>query len=111
MRTMRTPRSRDDIHFQGSFRYGSREQLERAIAEARRALDEEDLTDSTATSLRSFASRGTELVVDVTVPGAPDVRFAAAAVFQVLAGQAVGGVVEARRGATALDVFPSGADD
>jgi hypothetical protein len=103
--------TRDAIHFQGKYMYGSREQLQRAIAAARSALDEEDLTDSTAKSLRSFASHGNELVVDVTVPGAPDVRFAAAAVFQALAGQAVGGLVEARRGAMALDVFPCGVDD
>ncbi|MBX3156380.1 MAG: hypothetical protein KF773_10305 [Deltaproteobacteria bacterium] len=109
MRTMRT--TRDAIHFQGSYRYGSREELERAIAEARLALDDEDLTDSAATSLRSFASRGNEVVVDITVPGGPDVRFAAAAMFQALAVQAITGVVEARRGATALDVFPCGVDD
>jgi hypothetical protein len=102
---------RDGIRFHGSYRYNSRENLERAIADARRALDEEDLTDSAIHSLRSIASRGTELVVDMTLPGAPEVRFAAAAMFQTLAGQAVGGIVEARRGMTSVDVFPSGADD
>jgi hypothetical protein len=102
---------RDGIRFSGSYRYGSREDLERAIAEARRALDEEDLTDPARQSLRNFASRGTELLVDVTVPGGADVRFAAAATFQALAGGAVGGVVEARRGVTVIDVFPSGNDD
>ena len=102
---------RDGIRFHGSYHYDSREDLERAVAEARRALDEEDLTDPARSSLRSFASRGNHLVVDVTVPGGADVRFAAAATFQALAGGAAAGLVEARRGATVVDVFPSGADD
>jgi len=99
------------IRFHGTYRYDSHESLERAIRAARTQLDEEDVTDPSLASLRSFIKHGTTLRVDVTLPCAADVRFAAAGVFQTLAQGAIEGAVEARNGNDHVDFFPSGGDD
>ena len=99
------------IHFRGTYRYASRDALERALAAARTQLDEEEVPEPSLTSLRSFASQGTKLRVDVVLPAAIEVRFAAAAVFEALAERAIEGAVEAVHAGVPVDLFPSGTED
>lgn len=99
------------IHFHGSYRYASRESLAEAVAAARRHLEDDELDDPALATLRGFVSHGTRLVVDVVLPAAIDVRFAAAAVIETLAERAVDGSVEARHAGRQIDQFPWGTDD
>jgi len=88
----------DVVHFHGTYRYATRENLEHAISSARAVLVE-------AAWMRCFVTRGTVLTVNLT--SRVD-RFSAAAVFDLLAETAIEGAVEARLGDTQLDLFPSG---
>lgn len=93
----------DVVHFHGTYRYASREHLERAIAAARAAIADDDASD--AAWMRCFVTRGTVLTINLT--SRVD-RFSAAAVFDSLAETAVEGAVEARVGDAHVDFFPSG---
>jgi len=99
------------IRFHGTYRYDSKDSLERAIAAVRAQLDDEDVMDPSLASLRCFVRNGTILDVDVSLPAAADIRFVAAGVFQTLAQDAIEGAVEARHGNDHVDFFPSGGDD
>jgi hypothetical protein len=102
---------RDRIHFKGTLRYESRELLDRAVVAAHAQLEDEDATDPSLASLRTLVARGNRLSIDVRLPGAPDVRFAAAAMLEILAAHAADGSIEARDGDRAVDVFAPGGDD
>lgn len=105
------PGSPDLIHFHGTYRYPSRERLDHAIALARAVLADDDAGDDAddaaagAAWMRCFVTRGTVLTVSLT---SHIDRFCAATVFETLAAHAIEGAVEARVGARAVDVFPSG---
>ena len=99
------------IHFHGSYRYDSRDALDRAITAARLHLDDDDLTDPVLQSLRSFIRTDTSVTIDIVLPAAADARFAAAAVFDALAREAVEGAVEARQNGDQLDLYAPGDDD
>jgi len=98
----------DVVHFHGTYRYATRENLEHAISSARAVLAEDDASEIEAAWLRSFVTRGTLLMVNLKsrIDG-----FSAAAVFDTLAAQAVEGAVEASLGDTHIDFFPSGGTD
>ena len=98
------------LRFHGSYRYASRQVLARALAGAQARLDEEELHDLGPSWLRSFLAAGATLQIDATLPAGGD-RFAAAAVVQALALDALDGLVEARRGGLRVDAFPPGGDD
>ena len=100
----------DSIRFHGSYRYASPEILSRALASARAWLDEEELYDLDGDWLACFVTSGATLRIDTLLPLEAD-RFAAVAVLEALAHDALEGVVEARRGEERLDAFPSGTDD
>jgi hypothetical protein len=100
----------DSIHFQGSYRYASPADLERALASARRWLDEEELYDLDGDWLACFVASGATLRIDTQLPIEAD-RFAAVAVMEELAREALEGIVEARRGELRLDAFPCGVED
>jgi hypothetical protein len=97
----------DVVHFHGTYRYATRENLEQAIASARAMLSDED-GDADAAWMRCFVTRGTVLTVNLT--SRVD-RFSAAAVFDTLAETAVEGAVEARMGDAHIDLFPSREND
>jgi hypothetical protein len=101
-------RMQDVVHFQGTYRYATRESLEHAMSSARAVLAEQDAPELDAAWLRCFVTRGTVLTVNLT--SRVD-RFSAAAVFDTLAEAAVEGAVEARLGERHIDFFPSGRDD
>ncbi|HEY0479621.1 MAG TPA: hypothetical protein VGD37_19005 [Kofleriaceae bacterium] len=94
----------DVVHFHGTYRYATRENLEHAIASARAVLADDDAADSDAAWMRCFVTRGTVLTVNLT--HRVD-RFSAAAVFDTLAETAVEGAVEARLGDAHIDLFAS----
>jgi hypothetical protein len=98
----------DVVHFHGTYRYATRENLEQAIASARAVLADEDDGDAIAAWMRCFVTRGTVLTVNLT--SRVD-RNAAAAVFDTLAETAVEGAVEARIGDAEVDLFASGDSD
>ena len=102
----------DVVHFHGTYRYATRENLEQAIASARAVLAEEDDGDgdgdADAAWMRCFVTRGTVLTVNLT---SRIDRNSAAAVFDTLAETAVEGAVEARVGDAEIDRFTPGDDD
>ena len=98
------------MHFCGTYRYATREGLERALVAARACLDD-DVGDLEDAWMRCFVTRGNVLTVNVSMPFVADQRFAAAAVFDTLAQTAVEGAVEARHGAARVDLFASGGDE
>lgn len=98
----------DVIHFHGTYRYATRENLERAISSARTVLSDDDADELERVWMRCFVTRGTVLTVNLT--SRVD-RFCAAAVFDTLAETAVEGAVEARLGKQHVDFFPSGPSD
>lgn len=101
----------ETIWFRGTYRYPSPAVLERALASARAWLDEEELYDLDGEWLRRFEARGATLWIETQLPFEAD-RFAAVAVVQTLALEAVEGIVEAHRGEQRLDAYPCGdADD
>jgi hypothetical protein len=104
---VRTLTMQDVVHFHGTYRYATRENLEQAIASARAMLSDED-GDADAAWMRCFVTRGTVLTVNLT--SRVD-RFSAAAVFDTLAETAVEGAVEARMGDAHIDLFPSREND
>jgi hypothetical protein len=93
----------DVVHFHGTYRYATRENLEQAIASARAVLAEDDDGEGDAW-MRCFVTRGTVLTVNLT---SRIDRFCAAAVFDLLAESAIEGAVEARLGDLHIDYFPS----
>lgn len=100
----------DSIRFHGSYRYASPQILANALASARAWLDEEELYDLDGDWLACFIAAGATLRIDTLLPMEAD-RFAAVAVMEALATDALEGVVEAHRGGVRLDAFPSGTDD
>ena len=70
----------DVVHFHGTYRYATRENLELAIASARAVLADED-SDADAAWMRCFVTRGTVLTVNLT--SRVD-RFSAAAVLSLV---------------------------
>lgn len=96
----------DVVHFHGTYRYATRENLEHAIASARAVLadDEDGDGDGDAAWMRCFVTRGTVLTVNLT---SRIDRNSAAAVFDTLAETAVEGAIEARIGGTEVDLFTS----
>jgi hypothetical protein len=97
----------DVVHFHGTYRYATREGLERAVSSAREVIAEEDAAEIDAAWMRCFVTRGTVLTVNLT---SRIDRFSAAAVFDTLARSAIEGAVEARLGDTHVDLFSSGED-
>ncbi len=95
----------DVVHFHGTYRYATRENLEHAISSARAVLADDDAAEVDAAWMRCFVTRGTILTVNLT--SRVD-RFCAAAVFDLLAESAIEGAVEARVGDRHIDYFPSG---
>lgn len=98
----------DVVHFHGTYRYATRENLEHAISSARAVLAEDEASEVDAAWMRCFVTRGTVLTVNLT--SRVD-RFSAAAVFDLLAETAVEGAVEARLGDMHIDTFPSRTTD
>jgi hypothetical protein len=98
----------DVVHFHGTYRYATRENLEHAIASARAVLADDDASEIEAAWMRCFVTRGTVLTVNLT--SRVD-RFSAAVVFDMLAESAIEGAVEARLGDAHIDFFPSGGSD
>jgi hypothetical protein len=102
----------DVVHFHGTYRYATRENLEHAVSSARATLADEDGAEVDAAvdavSMRCFVTRGTVLTVNLT---SRIDRFSAAAVFDALAETAIEGAVEARLGDSQIDLFPSGEHD
>ena len=94
----------DVVHFHGTYRYATRENLEHAISSARAVLADDDASEIDAAWMRCFVTRGTVLTVNLT--SRVD-RFSAAAVFDRLAESAIEGAVEARLGDLHIDFFPS----
>jgi hypothetical protein len=97
----------DHIEYRGTYRYATPDALERALASAREHLDDDELHELGQAWARFFVRSGTTLRIEATLPISAD-RFGTAAVLEALASTAVEGVVEARRGAHRLDLFPSG---
>lgn len=95
----------DVVCFHGTYRYATRDSLERAISSARAVLAEEEADD--IAWMRCFVTRGTVLTVNLT---SHVDRFSAAAVFDTLAASAIEGAVEARQGDAQIDLFLSGRD-
>ena len=99
------------LRYHGSYRYDSKESLERAVAAAWSQFYEEDLGTQTLSSMGRLVKQGDRLHVDLTLSSASDSRFAAAGMFETLAKSAIDGVVEARHGADHVDFYCSGEDD
>jgi hypothetical protein len=97
----------DPIELYGAYRYATRDALDRALADARDELEEDELATIDGGWLRAFVRAGTTLSVIATLPLEAD-RFVAAAVLAALARRAIDGVVEARRAGRAIDFFPCG---
>jgi hypothetical protein len=97
----------DVVHFHGTYRYATREGLDRAVSSARAVIAEDDAAEIEAAWMRCFVTRGTVLTVNLT---SRIDRFSAAAVFDTLAQSAIEGAVEARLGDAHIDFFPSGDD-
>jgi hypothetical protein len=98
------------LRYYGSYRYSSRESLERAVIAAWTHFDEDDLSPPTI-AMGGLVPQGNRLHVDLTFSTAADVRFAAAGMLETLAKDAIEGAVEARHGSDHVDFFPSGDDD
>jgi len=98
----------DVVHFHGTYRYATRDNLEHAISAARAVLTDDDAIELERAWMRCFVTRGTVLTVNLT--SRVD-RFCAAAVFDTLAETAIEGAVEARLGNQHIDFFPSGPSD
>jgi hypothetical protein len=99
------------IRFHGTYRYRTAGELEDAVVMATGQLDDEDLSDPSLRALRTLVRRGSVLSVDIVVPEAADLRFAAANLFETLALRAVEGAVDADIGTRHVDWFPSGGEE
>lgn len=95
------------LHYYGSYRYESRETLERVAAAAVSSFYDEDVAHPSL----GLIKQGLRIHVDLTLSTAADSRFAAAGMLEVLASNAVDGVVEARHGSQHVDFYCSGEDD
>jgi hypothetical protein len=96
----------DDIELRGTFRYANSNVLDRALAQARRLIDEEELADLDASWIEVFTRQGATLRVNTRLPLAAD-RYLTAAVLEALASLAIDGVVETSHGGRCLDWFPA----
>lgn len=88
--------------FRGCYHYESPEALDRALAEARAYLDDEELVAVEQRLFAGFRRRGATLFVDARIPMIAD-RYFAAAVLGTLAWHARDGIVEAYRGEHMID--------
>lgn len=79
-------------HLKGTYRYASRGDLDRALAQALDHMHDDDHEAGLPHDM--FRTRGTTLRVDLALPAAA-CRFVAATVMEILAGRAIEGVVEA----------------
>jgi hypothetical protein len=95
------------LRYYGSYKYESRESLERAVAAAWTQFHDEDIPQPSA----GLVKQGDRLHVDLTLSTAADARFAAASMLDTLARAAIAGSVEARHGTEHVDLFCSGDDD
>ena len=93
------------IEFDGVYRYATRDMVELALSAAREQLAEEPVATG-IDWMHAFSQQGTSLRIRATLPVDGD-RFVAAEVMGLLASHAVEGVVEAKRGGRALDIFPA----
>ncbi len=94
------------IELRGTYRYANRGELDRALAEARRCIDDDEQADLEPDWTRTFVRHGATLSVDTVLPIAAD-RFLASAVLEALASAALEGIVEARCDGRCIDWFPS----
>jgi hypothetical protein len=93
----------DRMHsFRGCYHYETTESLDRALAEAREYLDDDELVEVEQRLFAGFRRRGATLFVDATIPMIAD-RYFASAVLGALAWHARDGVVEAFRGEHMID--------
>jgi len=100
------------VRYAGTYRFGARAILERALAKARAHLDDEDeLAALGGGWLRCFVMSDTTLTVNLAIPALPDHQIAAAEVFAALAREAVDGSVRATIDDISVDEFISGDDD
>ncbi len=99
------------LRYYGSYLYGSKEALDRAVAAAWNRFYEDDVSTPSLASMGRLIKQGDRLHVDLTLPSAADSRFAAAGMLETLAQEAVEGVVEARHGTEHVDFYCSGDDD
>jgi hypothetical protein len=90
------------MQYRGRYDYPDRETLERALAKARHGLDDFAIADSGGW-LRFFVTRGTNLTVNVTVPGSAQHRAITEQMFATLAVGAIDGCVESLDGVLSLD--------
>jgi hypothetical protein len=93
------------IEFRGTYRYADIEALDRALVAAREQLDRR--LEADIDWMRCFIRQGSRLWVNADVATGVDL-IAAAAIVDVLARDAIEGLVEARRGDVSLDYFPCG---
>jgi hypothetical protein len=94
------------IEFRGTYRYADIAALDRALAAARERLDarpEDDID-----WMRCLIRQGSRLWVSADVPSGVD-PMPASLVVEVLARDAIEGLVEVTRGDVAIDYFPCGA--
>lgn len=91
------------LDYRGSFRYASREDLDRALCDARDHLEDD------ASWMQFLFRRGTTVFVDATLPPSAD-RQIAAAVLGALADTAVEGHVDVTIGSQLLDAYVSQSD-
>lgn len=96
------------LRYYGSYRYDSREALERAVTAAWSSFYDEETSHRVDGQL---VKQGAQLHVDLTLSTAADSRFAAAGMLDVLARAAIAGSVEARHGSDHVDFYCSGEDD
>ena len=101
---------RDDIYVRGVYRYSSRVELERALADARALLDDDDEGELDRNWLDRFVRKGVSLRVDAVVPSLAD-RYLTAEILRSLSNRAIDGVVETSHAGHCLDWFPSLAGD
>jgi len=100
------------VHYSGTYVFADRATLEASIAYARNQINEDDdLAALGGGWLRCFVMSGTQLTVNLEVPALPEHRFAAAAVFDLIARAALVGSVTARIDQRAVDEFIAGDDE
>ncbi|MBA3463078.1 MAG: hypothetical protein H0T46_24185 [Deltaproteobacteria bacterium] len=92
------------IQYRGRYQYTDGKMLERALASARAALDDDEI-EGTEAWLRFFVRYGTSLTVNVEMPATSAHRFVAANLFLALANGAVEGSVEAVAASGMVDWF------
>lgn len=92
------------LEFHGSFRYASRDALDRALCEARDHLDDDELGEIDRRWMQFLSRRGMTVHVAAIVPDTID-RYLAAVVLGALARGSAEGKVELIRGNKLLDTF------